>query len=232
MINMMSSPNNLHVLGLGRAGSIVARQLIYLGVQADYTLIGKPGISFDDNELKSSGNVELIPFKSPRCELIPGYTKALTPDISVELIMPDEVIEIINREKRFLLLAPLGGYTGTMFAIKIARHFLSTGHDFTIISSYPFRFEGNKRAAIADMAINHLSLLPNFISFRLDDINKDRNLLLSQAFTTADRKMIKYANAALHLGLRLPPLPAQPEVTKLQKERYRKLEELSAFYKR
>lgn len=108
---------------------------------------------------------------------------------------------------------------------------MTTGHDFTIISSYPFRFEGNKRSAIADIAINHLSSYPNFISFKLDDINKDRNLLLSQAFATADRKMIEYANAALHLGLHLPPLPPQPEETQRQKERYRKLEELSAYCK-
>ncbi len=48
--------NNLHILGLGRAGSIVARQLKAFGVEADYTIIGKPGSTSKINDDKLSDN--------------------------------------------------------------------------------------------------------------------------------------------------------------------------------
>lgn len=186
---------NLCILGIGDAGFRPVRVIFNKGIQATYLSIG--------NQAKSDDSIKIIDFESPKKELIPGVKKYLVSDLSVEIGLPMEIEELLQKDYHFLLFAGLGGYTGTKFSISIVRKLIVSEKDFTCIVSYPFRFEGKRRAQNADLFVNEFATHPFVKIVRLNDLSKRRDLLLKQAFEFADISLVKIANDELNLGLQI-----------------------------
>lgn len=83
-----------------------------------------------------------------------------------------------------VLIAPLGGETGSKVAIEIAE-IAKELHIYTIaLASVPFTFEGNNSYSIATTAIQMLNTLIDSVAILPSDliIKRDKELTLMNAF--------------------------------------------------
>ncbi|MBK9357022.1 MAG: hypothetical protein IPN08_06480 [Bacteroidales bacterium] len=106
--------------------------------------------------------------------------------------MPDELTGLFRENGRFVLLAGLGGYTGTKVAEAFSLMLYKQHKDFLTICSMPFSFEGRFRLTIAREAKERMKAIPNCHFFELDMLRNDHvNMALSEAFPAADRCFYK-----------------------------------------
>jgi hypothetical protein len=92
--------------------------------------------------------------------------------------------------------------------------------------SYPFRFEGKRRAQIAELFVSEFASHPSVKIFRLDNLSRHRDLLLRQAFDFAGISLVKIANDTLKLGLSIE-FPQTIKQTREGQNRARRLVEMA-----
>lgn len=189
----MNNNKELYVLGVGDAGLLQAEMLFNKGIKASYLGIGSAA--------KHERPFRVIQYESRKKEFIPGIRKFLVPDMMVDVEIPRLVEETLQQDYHFLIFAALGGFTGTKFSMAIVKKLIELNKEFTCIVSYPFRFEGKRRAQIAELFVSEFASHPSVKIFRLDNLCRYRDLLLRQAFDFAGISLIKIANDTLKLGL-------------------------------
>lgn len=214
-----NNETNLCILGIGDSGLKPMELLYDNSIHAKYVGVGQMAIK--------DKAIQIIHFNSPKKEFIPGVKRFLVPDMSVEAELPGAVTELIAQDYHFLLMAGLGGFTGTKFTMSIVRQLIEAGKDFTCIVSFPFRFEGRRRINNASLFADEFATHPSMHIVRLDDLSRNRNLLLRQAFDFADISLVKVANKELRLGLKI----TFPEVIKQTMESRNRLEQLRKLAK-
>jgi|GEM_PF-6788484 len=188
----------LYILGVGKTGAHIATLLYYAGIKAEYAFIG--------NHKNVPDKVRYIHFKSPRKPLVPGNNLIMVPDMSADYPLPALLNDILKQDYHFLILAGLGGYTGTMFTVKTAHLLTFYGHKFTTIVSLPYWFEGVSRSQSAATALSDLFGMPDINVVKLDRLNRNLNLTLNMAFKYADLKMLDVVNQRFSFGLNLPDI--------------------------
>lgn len=186
----------LYILGVGKTGAHIASLLYHAGVEAEYALIG--------NHKNVPDKVRYIHFKSPRKPLVPGNNMIMVPDMSIEHPLPALLNDILKQDYHFLILAGLGGYTGTVFTVKIAQHLTFYRRKFTTIVSLPYWFEGIRRSQSAATALSDLFGMQDINVVKLDRLNRNLNLTVNLAFKYADLKMLDVVNQRFRFGFNLP----------------------------
>lgn len=216
---MKSDKQKLCILGIGDAGIRPAHLLAGKGVKAIYMGIGNSG--------KRMRGINIIEFNSPKREFIPGVTRFLVPDMSVEANIPPDVDALLRNDFHFLIFAGLGGYTGTKLTALVVEKLVAANRPFKCIVTYPFRFEGKSRAQNAEIFLDVFGNHPNVEVVHLDDFCRNKNMLLRQAFNFATLKMAMIANdlPGLNVGIEFPEYEKPDEKVELREARLQLLSE-------
>jgi len=122
--------DSLHFIGLGGGGTNILTHFLQNGVSGKFTSI----TCKERIELKKAG-VQFISFKSPKYHYNHEEFMKYYNDLSI----PNEVKENINKNDRYILLAGIGGFTGTKLMDDILERL--TGIQHFAICTLPFGFE-------------------------------------------------------------------------------------------
>lgn len=183
-------PKPLHVVGIGLGGSHVLKHFHAKGLDARFTSISR----FRLPEL--SPEINFIEFVSPGKSTFNKAGKEIyrEVDMTKRLVVPNEIAELFKDNHHFVLLAGLGGYTGTYMIQELAPWLHWQNKDFMSICCLPFHFEGEGRKAYAENARKMLKSIPGFTCFSLSEIaEKYGNMSVKRAFEKADEEfLLKY----------------------------------------
>ena len=155
----------LHFIGLGGAGCNAVEYIHGKGIPATYTCISHPERPSLPSDIHFSSFARLS-----KWDLFDGY-------------------DLVAKNRRYILLAGLGGNTGTYLVEEFM--FLLQYHNraFSVICSLPFTFEGQQRRIIANRVRTKFQSMNNFICFDLDSLVKHwGDMTLTDAFGKADER--------------------------------------------
>jgi cell division GTPase FtsZ len=144
LLSMVSEKKPLHIIGFGGAGSNFVEYAHAQGVKSKFTCISDP---VREN---LSPAIKFFRFEPPP-EVISLYRDELLlrSDMSIPLEVPDAIYEIFAPDDNYVIVAGLGGYTGTFFMEHFAEWLAINKKSFTALCSLPFTFErGSKRKYI------------------------------------------------------------------------------------
>jgi cell division GTPase FtsZ len=165
-----ASTSDIHFVGLGNAGCNALKYIFQKKIKAKYTAI---------TELRKSDfpeGINLIPFTPPRKIIHKMKDKSIwASDMDKQLVIPDGIRELFNKDHLYILLSGLGGFTGTYFTETISSMLSANGKMFFAICSLPFPFEGSDRNTIAINAFNNLRLIDNFRYFDFKVLSEQFN---------------------------------------------------------
>ncbi|MBK6345965.1 MAG: hypothetical protein IPF68_08485 [Bacteroidales bacterium] len=183
----INTKNEAHIIGLGSGGTNAAKYIWNQWEKGRFTMIN----DLDNADIPDG--INLIPFQSPKIRMFSGKQRDFyIPDMEQALEMPDELTGLFRENCRFVLLAGLGGYTGTMMAEALSLMLHKEQKDFLTICSMPFSFEGRNRLTIAREAMERMKVIHNCHFFELDMLRNDHvNMALSEAFPVADSHFYK-----------------------------------------
>ena len=88
------------------------------------------------------------------------------------LSLSKEVKAVFKEHDRYILLAGLGGYTGTYMVDLLIPWLQGQRKEFAVLCSLPFDFEGEKRRAYAREVLEKYQALPNCKSFDFESVKK------------------------------------------------------------
>ncbi len=165
----MKSFKNFHFIGLGQAGSMILEHTFKKGLHGRYTCVSRP------ERFSNPMGLNLMEFQPPLDEHFKNtrYPEAWT-DKSVPLIVPGKIMDIFNENEYYILVAGLGGYTGTKFSLRLSEFLSETGKHFSIIVTLPASFEGNKKNNMANDALNQLDNYNCHVAkYEITDRNKN-----------------------------------------------------------
>jgi len=189
----ISNQTETHFIGLGSAGANAVKYIWSQWMKAQFTVVN------DQRGADIPEGIKLIPFISPKILKFTGkYGDFYDPDMAQPLELPDELSELFNQNCRFVLLAGLGGYTGTKMAEALSLMLHNSQKDYITICSVPYRFEGRNKQTIALQAIEQMKTIPNCHFFELDQLKDEQeDMLLCDAFPAGDRYFYKIISKLL-----------------------------------
>ena len=154
-----------HFIGLGGAGCNALEYIYRQGIKAKYTCISYP----------------------ERPELPPDirFIKC-TRQIKRHLF---ETGSLFKEDSKYILLAGLGGDTGSNLLVELASILWVRNKEFILLCSLPFSFEGAQRRVIAGNIKTRFKSMDNFICFDLEEMRQIwGNVTLKVAFEKADKE--------------------------------------------
>ena len=116
-------------------------------------------------------------------------------DIGADLITPNKLKICLSKRSNSLLIAGLGGITGSEAISSVADILESTSTRIICVVYFPFNFEGVKRQEKASQAYDALKKCDvKIVSFNNQDLFKvkDEKATFSDAFTFADKALQKF----------------------------------------
>jgi len=190
-VNFLLSTNKkkpLHFVGMGYSGSNLVKLIRQKGFNAKYTII---------NDTKLSGMTSKIDF----IEYIPPHKyvfnttehgKIRISDMSQKIAVPSKVKNLAEQDYRFVLIAGLGGYTGTYMTEQLTYLLNKNGKSFFAVCSSPFDFEDRNRKKIAREIIQKLQSVSDMFSIECNSIrNEYGNIPLKEAFRKVDEEILR-----------------------------------------
>ena len=138
MVERMIQTNNkpLHIIGFGGAGSNISIALQKLGIPAKYTCITHP------KRTDLTPEIDFISFVPPGVRRVTKTGKVFySPEMRAPLVVPSNVYELFEPNNHFVIIAGLGGYTGTYMWKHFAKWLTAQQKSFSAISTLPFSFE-------------------------------------------------------------------------------------------
>lgn len=159
---MKTTETKFHFIGLGGAGCNMLEFFHQKGLKGNYTCITDP----ERKQLPK--DIQFIHYCSPRDEKMRG----ILADMTVPLILPEEVKAVFSENRNYVLLAGLGSYTGTYMTEELAVWLQENNKDFMSICCMPFRFEDDLRKSHAERVENRFQHLPNFRFYELEAIRE------------------------------------------------------------
>ncbi len=174
-----------HFVGLGNSGCNIARYFLSQNPKGKFTCIthSKPK-NLDSRiqfiQIPPIGKI-IHPFGNP-------YHIVSNPDAEIKL--NHEVLQLTEGNDKFVLLAGLGGFTGSKLAQQLTLRLHEENKFFQTICSLPFTFEGTKRRKNALKVLNPIKELPQVKYFELDSLKqKYEDLILSKCFERGDMEI-------------------------------------------
>jgi cell division GTPase FtsZ len=174
-----------HYIGFGGAGCNIVELLYKKGISGRFTCITHP------IRPNLAADIDFIHFVPPgEVFFRKGEELLRRSDPHTPLRATSEVERLFENQGRFVLIAGLGGYSGTRMMERFACQLHERNISFTAVASVPFRFEGTKRRETAHATIERLRHVSNIGYLELESIAlSDSNLPISTAFAMADEKM-------------------------------------------
>ena len=179
-----SVDKDIHIIGLGTAGCSALHYFQNKKIAAKYTAIT------ETNDLVSLEGIEHIPFTPPRYVRYKMKDRLIWyPDLDKQIVLPNGIKELFSQDHRFILLAGLGGYTGTYMAEVLSTMLNDCEMLFYTICSLPFPFEGTERNTFAITTFNKLRHISNFRYFDFKVLAEQYgDISLAKAFEKGDEK--------------------------------------------
>lgn len=180
--------NPLHFIGLGGAGCNALEYIYNKNINAKYT-----GITELEKRSKLSSAINYVDFIPPKQICFKTDTGEYSiSDMTQKLILPDHIKQLFRENHRYVLLAGLGGYTGTYMTEELALLLRKWGKDFYIISSLPFSFEDSRRQSFARKVKDKMRWLDKFKYFELETIRETYgDITLKHAFEKGDEQFFR-----------------------------------------
>lgn len=181
-------PKPLHFVGLGSGGSQVLIHFQTKGIKARFTSVSQ----FRFPEL--APEVNFIEFISPGKSIYHKAGKEIfrEVDMTEPVSVPSSILDLFNEDLVFVLLAGLGGYTGTFMTQELVPWLSSRNKSFVSICNLPFGFEGKKKNFYAKMAVEMLQAIRGFTCFNPATIReKYGNLSIRKAFGKCDEELFR-----------------------------------------
>lgn len=177
-----------HIIGLGGAGSNLLEHFHTQNLNAQFTYITHP------KRLHIHTDIQYIPFKAPGESLLKDGKEILfIPQMDEPLIVPNELKELCVPDEHYVLLAGLGGYTGTYLLEWFIQTLQTNGFSFQVLCSVPFTFEKSRRNVYAEKILKQFQHLPNFKAFELDEMRASfGNSLIEDAFHQMNEVFFKF----------------------------------------
>jgi hypothetical protein len=187
LLSKNKSTPQLHFVGLGKSGCQIVEHFLNQDPKGKFTCISyeKPkNLDPRTNFIQIPPTGKLIhPFGDP-------YHIVSDPDVKIKL--NDEVLQLMEGNDQFVLLAGLGGFTASMLAKELTLKLHASNKDFQTVCSLPFTFEGKKRREKALKALKAIKHIPQVKYFELDSLKqKYGDLVLSNAFARGDMEFWK-----------------------------------------
>lgn len=191
----MKNQHNLHIIGIGGAGTNTAAYFHKQGVNAKYTYIN----NLEINEISKEFNY--INFVSPTKEFIQTKKyQVVFSDMTQELIIPQETLDLFTKNEKYLLLSGLGGYTGTFMMQQLTEMLYQQKIPFLSICTSPFNFEGEEKNKYALQTTQKLQHISNFHCINLENVLKNHgNLSVKESFEKINEMSFKIFQSAQFL---------------------------------
>lgn len=178
----------LHVIGIGGAGSNMVEQLHQQGITGKFTCISEPARPHLPQDIRF---IEFVPPGEPVYHK--GELMYRTSNWEAELHIPESVRQLFHPHEKYVLLAGLGGYTGTKMTVALSLLLKEQNISALTVCSLPFQFEGAQRASRAQEAVNQLKHLSSFHYYPLENIRERYgNLTIEEAFTKANERAFEF----------------------------------------
>ena len=159
----------IHFIGLGGAGCNALEHIYRQGIHANYTCISYP----------------------ERPELPPDVYFIKYARLSKWHLF--EVGNLFKENCRYVLLAGLGGNTGSYLIEELLPILWVRYKEFLVLCSSPFSFEGAQRRIIAERVKTKFQSMDNFICFDLEEMRQIwGNISLKAAFDKADNEFYNH----------------------------------------
>jgi len=153
----------IHFIGLGKSGSLIITEFLHGNFKGIYTSIENNPTVFDSSVIKR------IDFNCNNLENQP---------------LSKEIQNVFVENHHYLLIAPLGGMTGTLLAKKLYAFLNLRQQKFSMVVSTPFKFEGPRRTKMAHDFLNDVENDKRVSIIRFQDIRyKYGNMVLRDAYT-------------------------------------------------
>lgn len=175
---------NTHIIGIGSSGSNMVNYIQNKGIKAKFSYINDKKMS--DLEFETNF-IEFI----PKGELISKSGEEFRiSDMSAKLDLPESVNDILKFDKKYILLAGFGGYTGTFVTEEIVKILNKNKIEFSIICSIPFSFEGQRRMRYANELKQKLQNNSGFHCLEYEQLStKYGDMTIKEAFEKADEEL-------------------------------------------
>ena len=161
-----------HFIGLGNSGSNILKYFLKQNATAKFTCLTTTPPRMQESEIKYIH----IPYIGNKNE-------------NAKLNIPAEVYDMLEANDKFVLLAGLGGFSGSSLARELAIRLHSLNKDVQTICSLPYKFEGRKRRKEALNTLNTIRHLPKVKYLELDHLRqKYTDLVLSNCFDRGNRE--------------------------------------------
>ena len=155
LVKFTEKKKNVHFVGLGSAGSRAMALIYQHGITAKYSYIS------DIDEHKIHSKISFIKFMSEAWNMNPIDIKKYQGDESdKDIVVPNNVKEIFNENDTYILLAGLGGNSGTRTSQSLIYWLNKKYRDYHAVFGKPFKLEAIRRSYVQKV-INVLHKFPN-----------------------------------------------------------------------
>ncbi|HYK74892.1 MAG TPA: hypothetical protein VEV44_17500, partial [Pseudoneobacillus sp.] len=157
----------LHFIGIGDAGRKVLKHIHQKKIPAKYTCIAcscwhlpwyNSSVLPEDIHVIQLSHIGSS-YESEDTSY--GQLTFIESYLQTPMKVSTEVTDLFKDDNRYILLAGLGGFTGTFLAEKLTLMLDENKKDFLTICSLPFSFEGKKRSTWANKVRQNLRSIPN-----------------------------------------------------------------------
>ena len=158
-----STPLPIHFIGLGGAGCNGLEVIYAKKNSGHFTCIT------DIARTHLPPAIQFIPFQSI---FTPSTSAAAClPDYNFAFQLTAAIQMLLSQPQQYVLLAGLGGYTGTRLLQAFTGYLLKKNRPFTIVASLPFTWETDRRKSV-ETRLPHFQALPQFHAFDLSQLSK------------------------------------------------------------
>ncbi|MGQ1911808.1 hypothetical protein ACT3CE_18795 [Marinifilum sp. RC60d5] len=177
-LNKASKP--IHFVAVGDAGTRILEYIKQKEKSALYTTVN---FLCDDTDL--ADDINSIILNQP---VHKKYGKhIIIPDLTAKCDFPEELVKLFSTGHRYIIVAGLGGSTGTYWTKYIQKHLANNHLDYEIYCSLPFRFEGKTQRERAMFAHKDLLDDKHYYFLELEETRqKHQQLQLVEAFYMGD----------------------------------------------
>lgn len=185
-------PTHVHFVGLGGAGSNMVEYIQKKGTKGKFTCISHPVRPNLD------ANIQFVHFLPPGTSYVHNGVESIrVSEMNQPIEVPPQVWSLFLAQEPVVLLAGLGGYTGTYMMEALIPYLQEQQKTFLGLACIPFWFE-EQRKKQAEKTTLKLNKYENFHSFDLDTlIRGDKELLMAKALQKVNEAVHVYCLKAI-----------------------------------
>ncbi|MCG9879719.1 MAG: hypothetical protein MH472_03890 [Bacteroidia bacterium] len=176
-----------HLIGFGGAGSNIVIALEAFGVAERYNCLSYP------NRENLPPAINFTTFQAPGTSRVTKTGRVFfTPDMKGPLQVPPSLYQLFEPKAHHILIAGIGGYTGTHLMEHFAKHLTKQNQTFTAICILPFSFERTGTKTLINRIFNKFKNHPSFHFIELDSYaNADDKRTLPELFNEVNMDIVR-----------------------------------------